>query len=84
MSAQKKTNNSRLLPFRVIKAAVAGDVGAIRKVLIHYEGYLTALSTQRLYDDWGRVHLIVDDDLRQSLETELIVKILKFDMTRAA
>jgi hypothetical protein len=83
MSVQK-TINTRLLPYRVIKAAVAGDVGAIRKVLRHYDGYLTALSTQRLYDDWGRVYLIIDEELRQSLETELIVKILKFDMTRAA
>jgi hypothetical protein len=83
MSTQKNTND-RLLPFRVIKAAVAGDVDAINKVLRHYEGYIATLSTRRLYDEYGRVYLVVDEDTRRTLETELIVKILKFDMTRAA
>jgi hypothetical protein len=80
----RKTTNDRLLPFRVIKAAVAGDVGAIHKVLRHYGGYIATLSTRRLYDEYGRVYLIVDEDMRRTLETELIVKILQFDMTRAA
>jgi hypothetical protein len=83
MTAQENTD-SRLLPFRVIAAAVAGNVDAIHKVLKHYEGYIATLSTQRLYDEYGRVYLIVDEDMRRTLETELIVKILKFDMTRAA
>jgi hypothetical protein len=84
MSTQKKTDNNRLLPFRVIEAAVAGDVDAIHKVLKHYEGYIATLSTQRLHDEYGRVYLVVDEDMRRTLETELIIKILKFDMTRAA
>jgi hypothetical protein len=84
MGRQKKDTDKRLLPYRVIKAAVAGDVGAIHKVLKHYEGYIATLSTQRLHDEYGRVYLVVDEDMRKTLETELIIKILKFDMTRAA
>jgi hypothetical protein len=80
----QETTNDRLLPFRVIKAAVGGDVGAINKVLRHYEGYIAVLSTQRLHDDYGQVYTVVDEDMRRTLETELIVKILRFDMTRAA
>jgi hypothetical protein len=71
-------------PYRIIRAAVGGDVAAILKVLKHYEGYIATLSTQRLYDEYGRVYVIVDEDMRKTLETELIVKILRFDMTRAA
>jgi hypothetical protein len=83
MSTQK-TANDRLLPFRVIKAATAGDVEAINQVLRHYEGYIIALSTKRLHDEDGRVYVAIDEDMRRTLETKLIVKIMQFDTTRAA
>jgi hypothetical protein len=83
MNVQENTN-SRLLSFRVIKAAVGGDVDAIHKVLKHYEGYIIALSTRRLHDKHERAYAVVDEDMRQTLESELIVKILRFDMMRAA
>jgi hypothetical protein len=75
-----KTGNTHLLPFPVIVAATSGDVDAINQVLKHYEGYIIALSTRRLYDDYGNVHLFVDEELRRTLETKLITKILTFDV----
>jgi len=73
-----------LLPFRVIEAAAGGDVDAINKVLKHYGGYITALSTRELYDEDGNPHLVVDGEIRRALETKLITKVLQFDTTRSA
>jgi hypothetical protein len=83
MNAQKIAD-SGLLTFRVIEAAAGGDADAINKVLKHYEGYIIALSAKRLYDEDGRAHLVVDNEMRRTLETKLIVKIMQFDMSRAA
>ena len=74
-----KTGNTHLLPFPVIVAATSGDVDAINTVLKHYEGYIIALSTRPLYDDYGNVHLFLDEELRRTLETKLITKILTFN-----
>ena len=76
--------NTRLLPFHVIEAAAGGNVDAINKVLKHFEGYIIALSTRRLYDEYGRAHFVIDSEIRRTLETKLITKILQFDLDRAA
>jgi len=79
MSRRKANGNTRLLPFTVIEAAASGDVDAINKVLNHYEGYIIMLSTRRVYDEQGIVHIFVDNEFRRILETKLIVKIQQFD-----
>ena len=81
---KSKTQNYNLLPFSIIKAAVSGDVDAINKVLKHYEGYIMALSTVRLFDKYGKAYYAVDYEIRRTLETKLITKILQFDLGRAA
>ncbi|MEN3005455.1 helix-turn-helix domain-containing protein [Dehalobacterium formicoaceticum] len=73
-----KSQNTSLLPFPVIRMAADGNVDAINAVLKHYEGYIAALSTKRLYDENGNPHLCVDEELRRRLETKLITKILAF------
>ena len=81
-----KTQNSKyaLLPFSVIEAAAGGNVDAINAVLKHYEGYIAALATRRLYDENGVPHLCVDEEKRKMLEIKLITRILDFEMIRAA
>ena len=81
-----RAQNSKhsLLPFSVIEAAASGNVDAISTVLKHYEPYIAALATRRLYDENGVPHLCVDEEMRRRLETKLITKILDFDVTRAA
>lgn len=59
-------------------SAASGDVEAINRILKHYEGYIAALSTRKLYDEYGNLHYCVDETLRRRLETKLITKILKF------
>jgi len=83
MNGQRQKNNG-LLPFSVIEAAASGNVDAINYVLNHYEGYIIALSTRRLYDEDGRAYTAVDEEIRRTLETKLIVRIMQFDMNRAA
>jgi hypothetical protein len=84
MSRKQSNENTRLLPFPVIEAAASGDVGAINKVLKHYEGYIIALSTRRMFDESGNPHFIIDNEFRRTLETRLIVNVLQFDLDRAA
>jgi hypothetical protein len=79
-----KKKHSSLLPLPIIEAAASGDVGAINEVLKRYEGYIIALSTRQLYDESGAPHLCVDNEMRRTLETKLIVKIMQFDTARAA
>jgi hypothetical protein len=84
MKENRAHRRGQLLPFAVIEAAASGDVSAINAVLKHYEGYIIALSTRRLYDEGGNPHLVIDNETRRTLETKLIVKIMQFDVTRAA
>jgi len=84
MNGHKKHKGKPMLPFSIIEAAASGDVGAINQVLRHYEGYIIALSAKRLYDDDGKPYLMVDNEMRRRLETNLIVRILQFDVNRAA
>jgi len=79
MSKQKTATNG-LLPYPVIVAATHGDVDAINAVLKHYEGYIAALSTRRLYDENGCPRMCVDEGLRRRLEAKLTAKILTFDV----
>jgi hypothetical protein len=84
MNRTKNNGDTSLLPLPIIAEAASGNVGAINKVLKHFEGYIVALSMRRLFDENGNLHMIVDDDVRRTLETKLIVKLLQFDMRRAA
>lgn len=78
MKNEQVALNTGLLSFGVIRMAADGNVDAINAVLKHYEGYITALSTKRLYDEYGNPHLFMDEELRRRLETKLITKILTF------
>ena len=69
-----------LLPYPVIAAAVNGDPDAVNQVVRHYSGYIAALSIRTGYDALGVLRTQVDEDLRQRLETKLIVAILKFEL----
>ena len=76
----KTSKCSKLLPYHIIEAAATGDVEAINVVLKHYEGYIAALATRKLYDEYGNPHYCVDETLRRRLETKLITKVLAFNV----
>lgn len=77
---KKISNCSKLLSYNIIVSAASGDVEAINTVLKHYEGYIAALATRKLYDEYGNPHYCVDETLRRKLETKLITKVLAFDV----
>lgn len=78
---EKQKNEAFDLPsFQMIRAASNGDIEAINAVLKHYEGYIAALSTRKMYDENRQVHYCVDETLRRRLETKLITKILAFEI----
>ena len=66
------------LPFYVIQAAVNGDEDAIEDVLKHFSGYIAALSSKWLYDEYGNAYMCVDETLRAELTSKLIQGIHKF------
>jgi hypothetical protein len=84
MNKRKNHKQGNLLPFSIIETATKGDVSAINQVLKHYEGYILALSTKRLFDEHGKPYIAVDNEMRRMLETRLIVKIMQFDTRRTA
>ena len=71
--------SNKSIPLPLINLAAGGDVDAINAVLRHYESYITALATKRLYDELGKPHLCVDAELQRRLETKLITAILGFN-----
>jgi vacuolar-type H+-ATPase subunit C/Vma6 len=74
-----KTNQTREpLSLDVIMAAISGKEDEMRAVLKHYEGYINALSTKRLFDEEGRQYLFVDDEMRHELEMRLLTKMVTF------
>jgi len=76
---EKNKSKNKYVPYPVIVSATKGDVDAIGAVLKHYEKYITALATKRLYDEFGNSQLYIDEYLRRRLETKLITAILSFD-----
>lgn len=81
MSRKSRKNEAFDLPsFQMIRAASNGDIEAINAVLKHYEGYIAALPTRKMYDENRQVHYCVDETLRRRLETKLITKILAFEI----
>jgi hypothetical protein len=79
MSKHKhKKYHKPLLPFYVIKAASEGDPDALAAVLKHFEGYIAALATRRLFDEYGNTYLCVDENLRAELNGKLVQGIQKF------
>lgn len=76
---------SSLLPFISIEAATAScDADAIDVVLKHYKRYIVALTKMTLYDENGKLHLCVDEEMKRRLETKLITKILCFNLQKVA
>ena len=59
----KQARYKEPLPLAVIKAARAGDAGAVEQVLQYYNGYINKLCTRTLYDDCGQLHTSIFYDM---------------------
>ena len=65
--------NKKLIPFEVIKKAVAGEPEAIDAVLRYYTGYIK-------YPSMYKGH--INDDTQDRLKAKLVEAILKFRFDR--
>lgn len=77
-----KFSQYSLLPIRIIKLATKGDSIAMQHVLTQYRSYILRLSSQNKYESNNKEVVYVDEYMRRQLETKLIEKVLKFDVTR--
>lgn len=78
MAKKAPEDNSGLLPFDTIAAAISGDAEAVCAVVRHYDRYITRLSTQEQTDADGTRRKCVNPDLKNRLVARLITGILKF------
>lgn len=67
-----------LLPFQTVYLASLGDIEAMRDVVRRYEPYINKLSTQPFIDPTGNIHYVVNEDIKNRLQTKLIAKVLLF------
>ena len=64
------------IPMDVISSAINGDEIALTAVILHYRGYIRALSTKPRKDEYGNTYMFVDEGMRLRLETKLIYAII--------
>lgn len=75
---EKEYKHNNLLPFDIIVKSTKGDIEAINKVLNHFSGYIAEVSVRKVYDNFGDVRYIVDEDICKRIENKLVSKILLF------
>ena len=83
--AGKKSSfqESRLLPFDTIKAAVSGDEKALTDVVRHYDRMITALATETVQDTDGVTHTQINDELKTRIQNKLIEGVtMRFHLRR--
>lgn len=81
MTEQKPyKDESGLLPYSVIVAAVKGDPDAMKMVVQHYESQMSYLSMRKLCDEHGNSYYGIDGDIYDSLRTKLIQAVFSFKL----
>lgn len=74
----KDYRNNNLVEFDIIVRSINGDVDATNKVLEHFSGYIAKMAVIKMYDSFGNVKFVVDEDICKRIENKLINKILLF------
>jgi len=62
-----------------IRAAVAGEIWAVEKIVEHYSGEIDRLCTKTEMQPDGSMKKVVDEDMRQSLVLKLIESLPQFE-----
>ena len=75
-----KKQEYELIQYEIIDKAINGDVIALQYVVNHYRGYICTLSQKNLYDDSGNAYIGIDDEIKNILETKLIIAITNFEL----
>ena len=75
---EKNKKRRKLISYDIINVAITNDAEAIYVVLKYYEPYINKLSLREYYDVYGNLIFILDEDIKQMLQTKLFTKILEF------
>lgn len=71
------------ISYETIRACKMGDQDALREILKHYEPLIVEASKRISRTVDGEKVVIIDQDLKAFIESELVMKILtKYDLTR--
>ena len=65
-----------LIPIETICNAINGDPESIAYILQMYRPYIESLATCKAVDNKGDEYLYINDEMRQRLETKLIICII--------
>lgn len=66
--------------FTTIRTASDGHKEAIKKILNHYNAYISKACLRPFYDEYGGTQIIVDRELEGRIQTAITRSILKFEM----
>lgn len=72
-------NKSRHIPYPTLLAATKGDTESIQYILHHFEGFICSLAKRQAYRADGSIYHVVDEEIRNRMETTLIQETLKFE-----
>ena len=77
MKRKSSIPEEKLLPYETICAATRGDPDAMKKVLRHFDGYISHKATRIFYDEYGQSYCGVDVELKQRIQNKLIARIME-------
>ena len=77
-SKNSEKDESGLLPYPIIVAAVKGNPDAMNIVVQHYESQMIFLSMRKLRDERGNTYYGIDEDIHDRLRLKLIRAVLSF------
>lgn len=69
---------SSLYNVAMLQRAIACDPAALLMIVQRYNGYINRLSQRPSLGNDGMIHLYIDEDLKQELVLELLMKIPRF------
>lgn len=72
-------NKKPHVKYHIIEQASNGDEEALQAILKHYEAYTAKLSARPVYGLDGKVHMVLDEEMRGRLQSMLLGAITKFD-----
>lgn len=66
----------KLISYKVIVAAKAGDSDAMRQILQHYEPYIIRCSQRTFYDEYGNQYRMVDEEIKNRIQAKLMYQLI--------
>ena len=72
-----------ILDKKTIIASSKGDEDALQQILEHYDHRITAMATEEYLDENGIRRKRVNEDTKVTLQSELVMSLMKFSLEKA-